>query len=438
MTQSNLSAGEKLQSISALLKAADRYVLEGDFDKAEEQVDKVFQIDPNNIYAKAYIKRIEVFKGKKGEYTQPGPKSEKQEETPQTEERPEPQEETQPPIEAESPEAQTTDELSEFSINENDTVGDTNVEDSDPREEEPLEHPQVKRGESEEKLTVEEQRKIVEEIVSKEADLLEGQQVQPQGASSQGNSEKKDPEILKQEENEQKYRSALESLWKEGRVSDTDQKKLSELRRALGITEERHAEIERSVKLGAYVNAVKEAWQNGLITPRSAAALEDLREQYSISIDEHLMIESRIMYELHGVRVKGVVMLIDDDVELTKIIKSILREEGYAPFAAHTPEHGLEILTRTVPDLILLDVTFPKPSMSGFSTYEQIRKRKNLRFVPVVFLSGLDEEHIVQVGKKLGADDYITKPCSEQLLVSTIEGKIKRYKEMRKLIEGKE
>ncbi len=128
-------------------------------------------------------------------------------------------------------------------------------------------------------------------------------------------------------------------------------------------------------------------------------------------------------------------MVIDDDVELVKIIKSILREEGYAPFSVHNPEQGLKILERTTPDLILLDVTFPKPSMSGFSTYEQIRKRPNLRFVPVIFLSGLDEEHIVQVGKKLGADDYITKPCSEQFLVSTIEGKIKRYKEMRKTFE---
>jgi CheY-like chemotaxis protein len=408
MNQSNLSANERVRRISELLKTADRHVLAGEFDKAQEQVDLVFQLDPDNIYAKAYLKRIEVFKDK-----QVGGIEQYQEAkaTPT-----EPEDELPPEQNSTGPQTPTEEKQKEQNIDD--------------------EH--VQRQASTQKLSPEEERRIIEAIVSSEADLLESpkddnNRIHPPDSAPV----EKDPEILKQEENEREYRQALEALWKEGSVSESNRQNLENLRSALDISDERHNELERSVKLTAYVNAVKEAWQDGLITPTSAAALDELRERYNMSIDEHLMIESRIMYELHGMRVKGVVMVIDDDVELVKIIKLILREEGYAPFSAHSPEHGLQILERTTPDLILLDVTFPKPSVSGFTTYEQIRKRPNLRFVPVIFLSGLDEEHIVQVGKKLGADDYITKPCSEKMLVSTIEGKIKRYKEMRKIFEQK-
>lgn len=417
MDQSNLSADENIRRISDLLKTADRYVLAGEFDKASEQVDLVFALDPDNIYAKAYLKRIDVFKTKRGGDEKPG--QEKDDASP------EPKKQEEDKLKPPEPE----NDAEENQIVDKPAAGEETAETG-------TDHPFVQRQQAAEKLNTEELRGIVEKIISEEADLLDESTGEKEPVSQQESSAtEKDPEILQQEENEAKYRETLKSLWKAGAVSDSNREKLGQLQSALGIPDERHAEIERSVKLEAYVNAVKEAWQDGLITPNGAAALDELRDKYRITIDEHLMIETRMMYELHGIRVKGVVMIIDDDVELVKIIKSILREEGYAPFSAHRPEHGLEILERTKPDLILLDVTFPKPSMSGFTTYEQIRKRTNLRFIPVVFLSGLDEEHIVQVGKKLGADDYITKPCSEQMLVSTIEGKIKRYKEMRKMLE---
>lgn len=393
MNQSKLTVDERVRRISELLKAADRYVLSGDFDKATERVNLIFKIDPNNIYARAYLQRIEVFREKQAKQIN---KQQASNDTPSVSEE-------KPPV-------------------------------LKPREEEsPTESVEPKQ-----KLGPDQERKIVEDIVSKQADFIsKGRDEKQRVLQQEDYVQEKDPEGLKQEENENKYRNALERLWESGTFSDSDRKELEKLRTSFGVSAERHSEIERSVKLTAYVNAVKDAWQDGLINPASAKILEDLREKYGVSIDEHLMIESRIMYALHGMRVKGIVMVIDDDMELSKVIKSILREEGYAPFSAHKPEHGLKLLEQTTPDLILLDITFPKPSISGFTMYEQIRKRPNLRFVPVVFMSGLDEEHIVQLGKKMGADDYIIKPISEDLLVSTIEGKIKRYKEMRKTLEQK-
>jgi CheY-like chemotaxis protein len=415
-----MSARDRIQRISDLLKAADRYVLEGEFDKAAAQVDRVFSLDPENIYAKAYLKRIEVFKGKYGGSGEPSGAT--------ADVRAQPDEQIESGRQTIGPDIPAAPE-----------TGYTDTDENREQFQQSEAHRLIQRRESSGKLSSEDERKIVEEIIAKEAELLEAldtgnstiHRPAPEPAAT-------DPDVIEREERERKYRKALEELWKSGAVSPEDRQEIEQLRFTLEISDERHDEIERSVKLSAYVNAVKNAWEEELITPTSAAALEELRDRYNISVNEHLMIESRIIYELHGRRIKGVVMVIDDDAELGKIIKSILREEGYAPFSANSPEHGLQILERTTPDLILLDVTFPKPSMSGFTTYEHIRKKPHLRFVPVIFLSGLDEEHIVQVGKKLGADDYITKPCSEQLLVSTIEGKIKRYKEMRKALERKE
>lgn len=414
MNQLKLSDDERAQRISDLLKTADRYVLQGNFKRATELVNLVFDLDANNIYAKAYLQRIQVFKNKStGEI----------DDVPVSDIVPE---DFDKPID------------SPFEVQETGEDGiDSHCEQTAEQE------PETEDEESESseqwqsnKLSFDDQRKIAEGRVSEQADFIEKEKDEKQRILERGGEPAgRDPEIQKREENENSYRKALEIAWKSGTVSKKERDELEKLRAESDISDERHAEIEHSVKLNAYINAVKEAWQDGLITPTSARTLEELRDRYSVSIDEYLKIESRIMYELHGLRVKGVVMVIDDDVELSKIIKSILREEGYTPFSVHRPEDGLNILEKTTPDLILLDITFPKPSMSGFTTYEHIRKRANLRFVPVVFMSGLDEEHIVQLGKKMGADDYIVKPISQDLLVSTIEGKIKRYKEMRTSLE---
>jgi|GEM_PF-1737545 len=452
MNQLKLSDDERAQRISDLLKTADRYVLQGNFKRATELVNLVFDLDANNIYAKAYLQRIQVFKNKSTGEMEDEPVSET---VPEYLDNPTEQQITDTEIGEEDTDSvyektisrkpETEDEEPESSDREPENE-DEEPESPDPESESPDPEPETEYVESElseqepsNKISFEDQRKIAEGRVSEQADFIakekdEKQRILERGGESGG----KDPEIQKRVENENNYRKALEAAWKSGTVSKKERDELEKVRAENDIPGERHAEIEHSVKLNAYINAVKEAWQDGLITPTSARTLEELRDRYSVSIDEYLKIESRIMYELHGLRVKGVVMVIDDDVELSKIIKSILREEGYTPFSVHRPEDGLNILEKTTPDLILLDITFPKPSMSGFTTYEHIRKRANLRFVPVVFMSGLDEEHIVQLGKKMGADDYIVKPISQDLLVSTIEGKIKRYKEMRTTLETRE
>ena len=54
---------------------------------------------------------------------------------------------------------------------------------------------------------------------------------------------------------------------------------------------------------------------------------------------------------------------------------------------------------------------------------------------PFIFLSALDQDVLIRTGKKLGADDYITKPIDTEMLLATIEGKLRRSRELRRILE---
>ncbi len=199
MNQSKLTADERVRRISELLKAADRYVLSGDFYKATERVNLIFEIDPNNIYAKAYLKRIEVFKHKK----------DKQAEKQRT------QDETPPAPGEEQP-------------------------DSKQWKKEKL----TESMEAAQRLSRAQERKIVEDVVSKQADFItKGKDEKQRVLQQREHVQEKHPETLKREENESKYREALERLWKSGSFSENDRKEIEKLRESLGISGERHTEI---------------------------------------------------------------------------------------------------------------------------------------------------------------------------------------------------
>ena len=91
-----------------------------------------------------------------------------------------------------------------------------------------------------------------------------------------------------------------------------------------------------------------------------------------------------------------------------------------------------ELSEKAAPDLIMSDINLDTSTMGGFSFYEKVRQLEHLYHVPFVFLSGLTDEGMIRYGKALGADDYLTKPFSNDLLLDTIKGKLKRFQKLRK------
>lgn len=227
------------------------------------------------------------------------------------------------------------------------------------------------------------------------------------------------------------YSEKLAKVWAQGKPSAGQKSRLRQLRESLNLSDEEHHRLEAHVRLKSFVAAIKDSWEQGKISPTSTEILDELRTAYDVSSEEHLAIESQILWQLQGARNKGIVLVVDDDEDYLKVMGDILRANGYTPISCISPEEGQKALKKTMPDLILLDINFPKPSMSGFLFYEKIREQERFDVVPVIFVSALNEDNIILAGKQLGADDYITKPFSEDTLVASMEGRLRRYQSLK-------
>ena len=113
-------------------------------------------------------------------------------------------------------------------------------------------------------------------------------------------------------------------------------------------------------------------------------------------------------------------LLIDDDVELTELLSSLLTLEG---FEVETANNGLEALQKLDEshELVLLDVMMPK--LNGLDTLKEIRKVSN---VPVMMLTAKGDDIDRVLGLELGADDYLPKPFNDRELVARIRAILRR------------
>ena len=113
-------------------------------------------------------------------------------------------------------------------------------------------------------------------------------------------------------------------------------------------------------------------------------------------------------------------LLVDDDVELTELLSSLLALEG---FDVQTANNGLEALQKLDEshELVLLDVMMPK--LNGFETLKEIRKVSN---VPVMMLTARGDDLDRILGLELGADDYLPKPFYDRELIARIKAILRR------------
>ena len=113
-------------------------------------------------------------------------------------------------------------------------------------------------------------------------------------------------------------------------------------------------------------------------------------------------------------------LLVDDDVELTELLSSLLMLEG---FEVETANNGLEALQKLDKShqLVLLDVMMPK--LNGLDTLKGIRK---VSHVPVMMLTAKGDDIDRVLGLELGADDYLPKPFNDRELVARIRAILRR------------
>jgi len=115
------------------------------------------------------------------------------------------------------------------------------------------------------------------------------------------------------------------------------------------------------------------------------------------------------------------ILLIDDDALLVKSLAFTLTQNGYRATTATSAHAGLAQIDRDPPDLILLDIGLP--DLDGLSVLRRIQKE---RATPVIFLTARRRELDEVLGLELGAEDYITKPCNEDVLLARIKTVLRR------------
>ena len=115
------------------------------------------------------------------------------------------------------------------------------------------------------------------------------------------------------------------------------------------------------------------------------------------------------------------VLLIDDDSELTTLLRDYLSAEDFDVTCFEDAKKGLDFLLTEAADIVVLDVMMPR--MNGIETLQRIRRTSN---VPVLMLTARGDEVDRISGLNLGADDYVPKPCSPGELAARLKAILRR------------
>jgi len=121
-------------------------------------------------------------------------------------------------------------------------------------------------------------------------------------------------------------------------------------------------------------------------------------------------------------QVKPVVVLIEDDAKLRRLLRNSLQDEGFDVREAESGGTGLLVAATKKPDLILLDLGLP--DIDGSEVIKKIRQWWSAR--PVIVLSGRESEAAKVAALELGADDYITKPFGLPELMARVRAALRR------------
>ncbi len=120
-------------------------------------------------------------------------------------------------------------------------------------------------------------------------------------------------------------------------------------------------------------------------------------------------------------RMRGRVLIVDDDTALAEMLGIVLRGEGFDPVLCGDGDSALGVFRDTRPDLVLLDLMLP--GRDGIEVCRQIRGESG---VPIVMLTAKSDTVDVVVGLESGADDYIVKPFKPKELVARVRARLRR------------
>lgn len=122
------------------------------------------------------------------------------------------------------------------------------------------------------------------------------------------------------------------------------------------------------------------------------------------------------------------VLIVDDEKRMQQLLKLYLEPRGYNCYMVSTGGEAIQLLEKDGVDLILLDIMMP--DMDGWETAKKIRTFSD---TPIIMITARDSSNEMIKGLNIGADDYITKPFEEEVLLARIEAVLRRSNNPKKV-----
>jgi CheY-like chemotaxis protein len=222
------------------------------------------------------------------------------------------------------------------------------------------------------------------------------------------------------------YKTLLNELWKDGDFPPLEQERVNTMREFFAISQDEHDYLEQNARLSCYLNAVKDAWNKG------SRDYTQIKNRFRITSQEETVLQHKVDRLIKSLSAKGVILSLDDDRNFLLLVERLLEKNGYHSLNTTSGEEALNLLENFTPDLVLCDIAFGQTHMNGFMFYERFRSIERFASIPFIFISALNQKELIKTGKKLGVDDYLTKPVDNDVLLAAIEGRIRRVHEMKK------
>ena len=116
------------------------------------------------------------------------------------------------------------------------------------------------------------------------------------------------------------------------------------------------------------------------------------------------------------------VLIVDDEKSIVEILAYNLKQAEYETLAAYDGKEALDLVRKSTPDLVLLDVMLPY--IDGFEVCKTLRAEGNM--TPIIMITAREDETDKVFGLEIGADDYITKPFSMRELLARVNANMRR------------
>lgn len=222
------------------------------------------------------------------------------------------------------------------------------------------------------------------------------------------------------------YKELLKEFWFDGTITAEEEEQLRSVREIFSITPEEHRDVEKEVKMSAYVTALQIAWKDGVVTQNEQTMLHSMRQRYSISEEEHRSLEAKIEVAKRTKKSRGTVLLVDGDMESLSRLLGELKKWNYDALIAHSMEDAFAQISRTMPDVIISEILFDGSPNHGFAFFKRLQEQPNTKRVPFFFMTAHDDDKIDRAGIRIGVKQIFRKPLDLKFIIASVDSAISR------------